>query len=252
VPTDGVALRALQVVRAGFHVYLHSFWNRVDIALLSVQGMAACLRLTILCEDLSATSHASVDAVYMNETSGVSREPADVESEKLHQTFFDCLTIGLILFILRSTEILNYHEGTGEIFMIVREMIYESTPVLLYMFVFAALAGIAFSAGRPPPTPTAGMPYATAAHTPPRAPLGISAKCPLTHFTRAPLGISAKCPLTHLREPHLESVPRVHSVTLREPHLESVPSAHSLTLREPHLESVPSAHSLVHILAAGT
>jgi hypothetical protein len=93
---------------------------------------------------------------------------ANAETRRqMNQAFFDFLVIGLVIFILRSTEILNYHRATGEVFMIVREMIYESQPVLLYMFVIATTCGIALSAGRPPPKPSAaqaatGQPRVTA------------------------------------------------------------------------------------------
>jgi hypothetical protein len=56
---------------------------------------------------------------------------------------------GLLVFFFRSTEIINNHPAMGEVFLVLREMIFDSLPVTLYMLFVATVAGIAFSAAKP-------------------------------------------------------------------------------------------------------
>jgi hypothetical protein len=71
---------------------------------------------------------------------------------------------GFLFFVLRSLEILNHIPALGEVFLILREMIYDSLAVTVYMFAISGAAGIAFHSGMPPVENTPGHPTIDARH----------------------------------------------------------------------------------------
>jgi hypothetical protein len=97
---------------------------QVDMLTLGLQCTAFVLRLVVLLSFVEA------------------------DRERYLRLQFDFQLWGLLAFLFRCLELLNFHPELGEVFLIVKEMIKETVPVLCYMLVVAIWAGIALAIGR--------------------------------------------------------------------------------------------------------
>jgi hypothetical protein len=74
--------------------------------------------------------------------------PDDIQ--RINQIQFDLQIFGLLLFIFRYVETLEYNRRMGEVLVMLRAMVADSIAVLAYMLLLAVVSGIAFSVGLPP------------------------------------------------------------------------------------------------------
>jgi hypothetical protein len=193
-----------QVSRDGVRVYWSRFWNKVDVLLLAVQGTAFFLGVFVdyllysggdvkdgdgtMGAWNNMTTNSSVESRQLSGRLGSNQPEIDPLYTELQQIRFDfqvsakrrdhdrvgapdALALhavwqawGMLLFVFRSTEIVNHHPAMGRVFLILREMIYDSFPVTVYMLVAATSAGLAFGAGIPPVDPQVGRPHLEAKH----------------------------------------------------------------------------------------
>lgn len=176
-----------QIRDDGLGHYLRAFWNKIDLMLLITQSIAFVLRCIIVSlhfrfppDDFSPPPLPGLEPPAPPSPAAPPDKPSPpppapprlVESNandnipmRLVQAQFDFQVFGFICFVLRSLEILNHIPEIGEVFMLLREMMYEATPVIIYMLIIAVATGICFHAGMPPIPPAGpGIPEVTAGH----------------------------------------------------------------------------------------